>query len=150
MNCHRTFLRRYTAWSLAVMGVLLAGALARAGLKYPVTGFYSFQRVTDLGDEVRVTLNMRLVNTSDEDFSEAKLVLGSPRPWVHIRGTVPPLLLRPHSEDSFTEDFTLPSTEYERWRKGERPLLVMQFHRADGKVMKQLVRLVLRPATQEQ
>jgi len=129
---------------------LLAGDAARAGQRYPVTGFYSITQITDLGAEVRVTLHMRLVNTSDEDFSSAKFVLLGAHPWVRIRGTIPSLFLRPHSEDSFTEDFTLPHAEYERWLRGGQPLLVMQFHAANGKEMKQAVWLIRRPAQREQ
>jgi hypothetical protein len=150
MNYHRAFPRKGSAWLLPVFGLLLAVASVRGGGARSVTGFYSLEGVMDLGDEVRVTVHMRLVNPSDEDYSEAKFVLRGTHPWVRIRGTVPPLLLRPHSEDSFTEDFTVQRAEYERWQKGVQPLLVMQFSTPEGKKLKQAVRLVLRPSPREQ
>ena len=66
--------------------------------------------------------------------------------WVKIQGTIPPVLLRPRSQDSSTEEFTMPRAEYERWQKGGRPLLAFQFRGADGKEMTETIRLIPMPA----
>lgn len=149
MNLHRAILTRAGILLLLAAGISGAGAPAWPGVSPRVTGYYTVRGVTDLGDELRVTLQFRLANWSDRDFSDAKFTLRSDRPWVRIRGNFPQLFLRPHREETFTGDFIVPHREYERWQEGIPPMLEMRLRDADGREIKQAIRLVSRPAPQE-
>jgi len=111
-----------------------------------VVGAYWFAGVTDQGTQVCVTLHLRLVNNDSRELTISGYALRGLLP----RGRQAPVTaaahLLPREAAEFTQQFTVPRAEYERWRKGARPLLQVTLQSEEGREVTRTVELVPRPA----
>ena len=131
--------------SLGLLPLLLCWFLVapvHAQEPHDVAGFYSVKNVNDLGTQVRVTLQVRLANAGEADFSTAKMALRSSLLARKDHGAIAPVTLRPHGAASFTQDFTIPRTEYEMWKKGAKPSLSISTQTASGKTLTRTIKLL--------
>lgn len=119
---------------LSALVVLLAagGLLAEQGRDF--AGFYKLgEDVTDLGEEVRVTLTVRIFNYSDADVIGAKIVLeGSLLPGEDLGSFAAIVDIRDRESVRVSEPFTVPRREYEQWQEGGSPRLRLEFTDAAG------------------
>jgi hypothetical protein len=86
-----------------------------------VVGLYKVTGTTDLGTQVRVTMQITLINSGQTEvvISEARLR--------SLRGSSSyepaTLVLQPNSKSQITQDFIIAKTEFQLWSRGERPHL---------------------------
>jgi hypothetical protein len=83
-----------------------------------VVGLYKVTGMTDLGSQVRITMQITLINSGTDKvvISEARLrSLNGVSPYEPT-----PLLLQPNVNASVTQDFTITKSEYQAWQRSER------------------------------
>jgi len=133
---------------LPVLGLptLLAFSLLSAAAHTPeahdVSGTYSVKSVTSAGEKVILTLALRLHNSGEVDFSNSKAVLLSSLPGGKAHAALEASTLRPHSDASVTQTFTISREEYEMWRKGAKPALSISAKSADASSVTRTIRLM--------
>lgn len=120
----------------------LLSAAAHAPEAHDVSGTYSVKSVTSTGEKVILTLGVRLHNSGPVDFSDSKAVLLSTLPGGKAHGALEASTLRPHSDASVTQTFTISRDEYEMWRKGAKPALSLSTKSADGSSVTRTIRLM--------
>ena len=119
----------YCGWVL----LLALGIYAPRGVAgQVVSGVYKVTEATDLGIEVRVTLQIRLMNSGEDRIfvTQARL-----RGFPHSgRSEDKParVILGPHGSSEFTQEFTIAKQEYELWSKGARPHLSLRTQVSGG------------------
>ena len=109
----------YCGWVL----LLALGIYAPRGVAgQVVSGVYKVTEATDLGIEVRVTLQIRLMNSGEDRIFVTQVRLRSLRP-VQSLDDPASVILEPHGSAEFTQEFAIAKQEYELWSKGARPHL---------------------------
>ena len=109
-----------TGWAL----LLALGIYALPGLAGQiVSGVYKVTQTAELGMQMRVTMQIRLTNASEDRIlvTQARL-----RGFLHAgRGEdkTAQVTLEPHSSAEFTQEFTIAKQEFDQWRKGAQPHL---------------------------
>jgi hypothetical protein len=95
----------------------------RAAGSQEVTGFYTVSNTTDLGSEVRVTLDIRLFNAMPEKLFITSVALLEVFPI--RRGSEQPaaVVLDSNRASEFIQEFTLSRAEYDLWSRGMRTRL---------------------------
>jgi hypothetical protein len=128
--------------SLGRVTSLLCGCLvllAALGIHSPqgvagqtMAGTYKVTDTTDLGMQVRVTMQIRLMNAGEDKLFVTEVRLrGFPRP-ARNEGNPAGVILEPHGSSEFTQEFTIEKQEYELWNKGARPRLGLKVRAAGG------------------
>lgn len=105
-----------------------------------VFGSYTVVQTTSVGRETQVTLRLRLLNPGAQAVSVERLTLLSLHP-VAAKDPPAPILLGAHSTQEITEEFTIPTPEYQLWQKGLRPSLHLEMRTDTGARLNQTVRL---------
>ncbi len=109
----------YCGWVL----LLALGIYAPRGVAgQVVSGVYKVTETTDLGREVRVTLQIRLMNSGEDRIFVTQVRLRSLRPVQSVDDPAS-VILEPHGSAEFTQEFAIAKQEYELWSKGARPHL---------------------------
>jgi len=132
----------YCGWVL----LLALGIYAPQGAAgQVVSGMYKVTETTDLGTEIRVTLQIRLMNSGeDRIFVTQARLRGFPYSG---RSEDKPagVILEPHGSSEFTQEFTIAKQEYELWSKGARPHLGLNVQVAGGAATTITIPLMQRP-----
>ena len=112
-----------------------------------VSGVYKITQTTDLGTEVRVTMQIRLMNASDDRMFVTQERLREFLP--HGKATDEPVnvILEPHGSSEFTQEFTIAKQEYELWSRGARPHLGLKVQVAGGAETTITIPLMQRPGS---
>ena len=112
-----------------------------------VSGVYKITQTTDLGTEVRVTMQIRLMNASDNRIFVTQARLREFLP--HGKATDEPVnvILEPHGSSEFTQEFTIAKQEYELWSRGARPHLGLKVQVAGGAETTITIPLMQRPGS---
>jgi len=112
-----------------------------------VSGVYKITQTTDLGTEVRVTMQIRLMNASDDRMFVTQVRLREFLP--HGKATDEPVnvILEPHGSSEFTQEFTIAKQEYELWSRGARPHLGLKVQVAGGAETTITIPLMQRPGS---
>lgn len=135
---------------LLAFGCLLLCCHAEAKVIDEVSGSYSITRVTAFKQDMRISITVSLINSSDNDLSTSNATLSSP-PWRHMLQTNTPVtVLEAHSRAVLTFDVTIPRQEFEAWRKGVRPLLSLEIVKALAHPSRVSIRLTRKGALQEE
>ena len=122
-------------------------APAKEGIDFP--GSYELSNATDLGEEFRVTLTVRVFNLSGAAVSGATITLEDQfldKESVLFRA-VP---IRDHESIKLSNDVTVSRAEYEHWQEGGTPRLRIEFKDAGGETVQGLIDLVDMPVGEEQ
>lgn len=119
-----------------------AGSASRASSTAHLSGSYEVEKATFVGRETRVMLKIVIVNGSGRDVSNAKVRLSNLLRSTGTQPPVSPLMLRAHSTTAFSCELTIPRIEYERWKRGGRPVLSLQIPQPAGRNTTVLLRLV--------
>ena len=112
-----------------------------------VAGTYKVTETTDLGREVRVTMQIQLMNAGEDKIFVTQVRL---RGFLHPgRSEEKPagVILEPHGSAEFTKDFTIAKQEYELWSKGVRPHLGMRVQVAGAAETTMTIALMQRPGS---
>ena len=112
-----------------------------------VAGTYKVTETTDLGREVRVTMQIQLMNAGEDKIFVTQVRL---RGFLHPgRSEEKPagVILEPHGSSEFTQEFTMAKQEYELWSKGARPHLGMRVQVAAAAETTVTIALMQRPGS---
>lgn len=106
-----------------------------------ISGSYRLIEKTDLGSQVRVRLELRLFNHGSPELHIQRLTL-----WdfshPHRGGSQAcKIVLGAGASVSTTQEFTIPRPEYELWKRGTRPRLVVEVQSARGRSSAETIRL---------
>lgn len=118
--------------NLAICVVIIAPLLApfalpaRASGGRDFAGFYSLTNATALGDQVRLTFSARISNYSDSEITGATVTLRGPGAPHGVYATFYDLNLSDLGTVVISQEITIPMTEYQRWKRGQVPLLAIQ------------------------
>lgn len=115
-----------------VLLAALCAQTARAQSGHEVSASYKIAETTDLGSQVRVTLQLRLNNNSEVNLSITKVALRSLMPGPPSPEESVSVLLRPQGTSDLTHSFTISRQEYDQWEKGGRPRLFLRLQTDDG------------------
>ena len=122
---------------LVVLSMPTAGASESAQL----TGTYKVTRKAEIGGQTRVQILIHLVNRGTRDLHIQRITFWD---FSHpVKGGTQSCSLVVHSAHSSdtTQEFTLPPAEYELWKRGARPRLVLEVATPQGHPTTQVVRL---------
>ena len=135
--------------TLAYCGLLLLLALGihppRGVAGQTVAGTYKVTETKDLGTQVRVTLEIRLMNASEDKLFVTQVRLRNFLLPGRIADEPAGVILEPHGSAEFTQQFTIAKQEYELWRKGARPHLGLKVQVAGGAETTMTIPLMRRP-----
>jgi hypothetical protein len=136
---------------LACCGLVLLLALGihipRGAAGQIVSGGYKVTQTKDLGMQMRVTMQIRLVNASEDKIFVTQ---------AHLRGFLHPgksedkpagVILEPHGSSEFTQDFTIAKQEYELWSRGVRPHLGLRVQVGGGAETTKTISLMQLPGS---
>jgi hypothetical protein len=106
-----------------------------------LSGSYKVVQKINLGPQIHVRLQLHLTNHGQRPLQIQRLTLWD---FPHAdKGATEPcslLILAGASADS-TQEFAIPRPEYELWKRGARPRLVLQTEVPGGRVITKVVRL---------
>jgi hypothetical protein len=120
--------------------VFATDALPAAESTPHVFGSYAVMHATSAGRDTRVELRLRLVNPSAQAVSIERLAVFYLHPAA-AKLLTNPILVEAHTTQEISQEFTIPTPEYELWQKGMRPSLHMEMRTQEGGRLSQTVRL---------
>jgi hypothetical protein len=124
------FSRACLAALFATLLLTTVTALAKDGRDF--AGFYNVSHANIQGEQVHLTLNLRVQNNGDADVSHAVITLRQNTGFDVVGSSKPIALLRVHDVVNISQQFTVSRREYEKWDKGSQPGLSI-IYRANGK-----------------
>ncbi len=138
--------------ALALLCLLLLGAgLLSAEDGRDFAGFYMLGEITDLGDQVRVPLTVRVTNYSGADVVAATITLeDSLLPGQSYGTFLPPVDIRYQESARVSGSFVIPRREYEQWQSGPTPQLRIEFKNAAGQTVQRMIELTFMPLGEEE
>ena len=123
-------------------------ALAEGGRDF--SAFYDLSNVTDMGDEVWVTVTLETFDHSATDAYDATLILENQlMPGEHY-GTIWAGFIGSNQSVTASGDFVVPLWVYERWREGVPPIVRIEFTDAGGGLERRFVELAFMPLVWEE
>jgi hypothetical protein len=127
---------------------LLGAALAPAKDGRDFAGFYEVSNVTDLGEEVSLTLTVRIFNYSGGDVEGAIAVLSDAGKEDDAWGEYAGVSVAENQSTRLSADFTVSRQEYERWLSGSTPALRIEYQQP-GNAVRRMVELTALPVGEE-
>lgn len=121
---------------------------ALAGIDRQISASYSVVQKTDLGSRIQVLLTLKLINRSDEALTIEAVALGTR--LTGESGNRPVVVLAPLAEETVALKFTVPTVQYERWRKDGRRRLLFRIGTPDGKTCAELITMRKIPGGREE
>ncbi|HMD32712.1 MAG TPA: hypothetical protein VKG84_12440 [Candidatus Acidoferrales bacterium] len=115
-----------------------------------VAGSYRVEQVANLGTQVRVTLHVRLLNNSKEEVFIRQAALESRDLKQKPAANAILARLQPRESTTVEQEVVVARTEYERWRKGERPTLRVALQPPGGGEVTRTISLRRLPARRAQ
>lgn len=112
---------------------------ARAAMAQ-ISATYQVQQRTSLGARQQILMRIHLINRGRSMLSIRRITLWQSRPE---RGTTrsAAILLAPHASADVVQQFTVGTRDYQMWRRGAPPKLMMQIVGPRNTSAKTLVRL---------
>lgn len=126
--------------TLAGLSVLSA-TMAQAANAPRVSGSYQIVQREQSGGEVRVWLQLHLVNRGARELHLRRITLWDFAHPTKGASQTTSLVLRAGSSADATQEFIIPRAEYELWKHGTRPRLVLQTDLVNGRSGSEVVRL---------
>lgn len=123
---------------------MVAAAAAKDGRDF--MAYYTIQNVSEAGNNVRLTLQLKIFNYSGGDIHQGAVALYNSEPMAAPLGGFNAVkLFRAHHDLDLAQQFTISKREFDRWQKGAQPELFFLYKDAKGKVVKSHIDLVRRP-----
>lgn len=141
----KKFLSR-TFWSLC-LGLLLSSFVAwtARGAGASISGTYEITEKSEAGSQVKIVVQFHLTNYESSPVSVQAIAL-SDFAYPHTTGTQDaPVTLRPGTTQDISREFVIPRAEYDQWKRGLRPRVILTLQTATGTRMSEALRLE-RPA----
>jgi hypothetical protein len=121
------FLAILAVSAVCIVPLLTAFALpARALSERDFAGFYQLANATVLGDQVRLIFSARIFNLSGSDITSATLTLKGPGAPHGVYSTFYGLNVADRGTVVISQEITILTAEYQRWKTGQIPLLAIQ------------------------
>ena len=125
---------------LTVLLFAFGGPLAAAA-SVPLSGAYQVLRNSNDGSQTKVQLRLQFINHGPGSVVLQRiLVWDFPHPPTFSSGRVS-ITLNSGSMAETTQEFVLPRWQFERWRKGVRPRIVLRLQTPGGATITQPIRL---------
>lgn len=119
-------------------------ALAAEGRNF--MGYYDISNVSSSGNQVQVTLQLKIFNNSKSDIQHGAVALYTSEPTsTPLGGFNAMKLFRAHHDADLARQFTIPKREFDRWQHGAHPALFFLYQDAQGRTLRQNIDLVRRP-----
>ena len=125
------------------LGLLLASFVAwtASGAGASISGTYEITEKTDVGSLVKVVVQFHLTNHEASAVSLQGMEL-SDFAYPHANGTqAAPVTLRPGATQDISREFVIPRAEYDQWKRGLRPRVILTLQTATGTKMNEALRL---------
>jgi hypothetical protein len=138
---YKILLASHSLPRLLLAGLLVLGSqFARAADAAQLSGTYQLVQKTSLGPQTRVRLRLHLANHAARDLHIQRLTLAD---FSHPdRGGSQACSIAVHAGASVdaTQDFTIRRAEYDLWRRGARPRLLLEVQTLSGGTTTEVVR----------
>jgi len=113
-------------WPLVVAALFALAQLASASNAPALSGTYQVTQKTNVGSQTQIRMRIHLVNRGPNNLSIRTMTLWDfshpDKGGTHACA----LMLRAHASADTTQEFTIRRPEFESWRKGLRPRLVLE------------------------
>jgi hypothetical protein len=131
----------------AVAALFLAFAIcALANNGRAFMAYYTINNVSEAGNNVHLTLQLKIFNYSGADIHQGAVALyNSELMAAPLGGFNAVKLFRAHHDVDLAQQFTIPKDEFRRWQSGANPALFFLYKNAKGQVLKSHIDLVRRP-----
>ena len=107
------------------------------------SGSYKITQSTDLGAEVRIAVDMKLLNAGDTAATVTAVSirsLSSPHQMVRVATTV---TIQGHADGQLSVQFLVPKKDFNTWALGPHQQFTLNFHSVSGASNKPIVANVL-------
>jgi hypothetical protein len=108
-----------------------------------LAGTYKITENTDLGSEVRITVELHLVNASDTSVTITSVGVRSVSSPHQMVSTTANVTVQSHSDSQLSLQILMPKRDFSNWAAGPHQQFILNFHSADGKSSKPTVANVL-------
>jgi len=98
-----------------------------------LAGTYNITENTDLGSEVRITVELHLVNASDTSVTITSVAVRSISSPLHLVSAPANLFMQSRSKAQTTVQFLIPKKDFATWSAGPHRKFLVKFHSADEK-----------------
>lgn len=107
------------------------------------SGSYKITQSTDLGADVRIALELKLLNTGDTPATITSVTIRSlSAPHQMVRATTN-LTVQAHADGQLSVQLLMPKKDFSNWSMGPHQQFLLNFHSADGSSSKPIVANVL-------
>jgi hypothetical protein len=135
LSFHRTPIADAPFATFLILAAIVAGnfavpVFASSGRDF--AGVYAVSNATTLGDQVKLTFSARIFNYSDGDVTSATVTLRGPGAPKGAYATFYAITLRDRDSVRVSQEITVPAREYQLWRMGRAPSLVVQYQGLSG------------------
>jgi hypothetical protein len=123
-----------TALYLSAMFAMLLFAVLPACAAPPLAGTYKITENTDLGSEIRLTVQLNLFNPGDAAVTVTRVSLRSisaPGQWV---STVSNVVVQSHANSQLTLQFLIAKKDFNTWQVGPHQQFLVTLQPAGGQV----------------
>jgi len=130
-----------------LLAMLFSSVLAVAVDGRDFAGYYNVGDAADQGNQVQLTLRVRVFNYSGQDLRQALVVLHQPAS-TGIYAVSKPIKLLPALKDGkVSEQVTVPKHVYEQWQKGNAPELSIVYVDGHGTRWEKSIQVAPRPVS---
>jgi hypothetical protein len=141
---HRTFCHCY---GLVVALLLFTSSAQPANAaNLPISGAYEMIQKTDLGSQTKVVMRFHFTNRGQAPLLLQALSLadfGHPPGRASLATSI---TLPPGSSEAITQSFVIPRLQFDQWKMGTNPRVVLELQTTTGARISQAVRLERVPA----
>ena len=127
---------------LLVGVALFAASAAQAADGRDFAGFYELRNATDLGEEVSLTLSLRVFNYSDAIVHDATVTLEDPVLSEIAYASFSIISLADKASVDLEGDVTIPQREYQSWQEGGTPSVRIEFTDPAGNPVRRMIELL--------
>ena len=125
-----------------VSGLLVSAAqFAQAADAAQLSGAYQLVHKTDLGPQTRVRLRLHLANHAARDLHIQRLTLWDFSHPDRGGSQACSIVVRAGASVDTTQEFVIRRAEYDLWRRGARPRVVLEMQSPSGRNTTEVVRL---------
>jgi hypothetical protein len=128
---------------LLLISLLLGGTVqfALGHIRSLVSGTYRVAEKTALGGQMRVRLQLNLANYGNRDVLVHRITLWDSSHPEKGGTQACSIRLRARGSTGITQEFTIRRSEYELWKRGAQPRLVLEMQTAAGRKTTEAIRL---------
>jgi len=127
---------------LVIAGLaIFSSPVARANDTARLSGTYQVIRKAETGGQTRIQIQIHLVNRGARELHIQRITFWDFSHPAQGGTQRCALVVHPANSADTTQEFTLPHAEYELWKRGARPRLVLEIAAPQGRPTTEVVRL---------